>query len=876
MAQLIQDTNITSSVAFSKSLQNDDNALDDKGQLHEKEENDVILIYESCDRKLGISKNSEVQNNKLHSTKSFQKTFSRLVTFNKIMHSSIGKRNFHLLEKLISIYINNILNFMETNYIMTYEVIKLKKHMSNTLTFFHFYWHEINEHIENHNCYLNKLSVLLAIYVDTELKTSKCSKDPSKIADKLFNALCIYLNKSREHIFKVLLRIKLITKRYAQICDYIFSKSFNNLKTNEESMTGVKYVRYLFTLKLWRQIKKDSEEAKKIDELAVALLGSHMPKMHVDLLKLVPKLPSNCKNETLWLMQPNLFDLKQACNDFLVFTENMETTECVLLPSTIKSTKVHNYTNSEINMNTNKDEEMHSLSCNKSDINPKTGLNNNKLKDNSKKNNNSIKKKKLHAKEKTGKNKKYKLVPNVKSGEMIVINFLKDNEQSQNSRISLINHDSFRNALNLNERIINPCLIKKCVEENSLNAELCSQKQSVDILDSSVQRNKNEQCVNQNNSIDRCVDIVSFGLNANAKEDFDLFSWDDNGSISMFKNISSLYSSPLLIQSDVKLSESKESLTNLTFTNSDYEFNDMKMEQGYDFQEANILKESNLKTYTAHHTSLDEVCISKDVPSSDLPVQMEDLLVPSYNCMSTSALQLDLELLPTGKLIETPNLPLSFSQYDLVSNKPITSDSQFIFTKNDNLNIQQFLNGLQSVETLERIQQNVKISSDYDQLYADQDIMEDINNFSKPESMDLDKILPQKKRISMNLRNSVIIREDISSDSNLLYKVESEDNILISTDNSCFKPSEGNITKSDPQVAKVLLVQDESSKETSTKISIKPNIRKLDTTSYNEETSSVKRRKVTSELLPLLDASKVSYSTNTQTKTKDLLSEMKV
>lgn len=36
-------------------------------------------------------------------------------------------------------FFSNILKFMETNYIMTYEIIKLKKHMNNTLIFFHFY-----------------------------------------------------------------------------------------------------------------------------------------------------------------------------------------------------------------------------------------------------------------------------------------------------------------------------------------------------------------------------------------------------------------------------------------------------------------------------------------------------------------------------------------------------------------------------------------------------------------------------------------------------------------------------------------------------------------------------------------------------------------
>lgn len=105
MAQLIQDTNITSSLAFSKSLQNDDNVLDEKALLHEKEETDVILIHEYCDKELGNHKNEEVQNNKLHSTKSFEKVFSWLITFDKVMQSSIGKRSFHLLEQLLSIYV---------------------------------------------------------------------------------------------------------------------------------------------------------------------------------------------------------------------------------------------------------------------------------------------------------------------------------------------------------------------------------------------------------------------------------------------------------------------------------------------------------------------------------------------------------------------------------------------------------------------------------------------------------------------------------------------------------------------------------------------------------------------------------------------------
>ncbi|KAF7414146.1 hypothetical protein HZH68_002635 [Vespula germanica] len=914
MAQLIQDTNITSSLASSKSLQNDDNVLDEKALLHEKEETDIILIHENCNKELRNHKNGEVQNNKLHSTKSFEKVFSWLIRFDKVMQSSIGKRSFHLLEQLLSIYVNNILKFMEINYIMTFEVIKLKKHMN------------------------------------IELRTSKRSKDPSQIAAKLYSTLWIYLNKSKEHIFKVLLRIKLITKRYAKICDLMFSKSFTNLKANGESMTGIKYIRYLFALKLWRKIKENSEETKQVDELAVAILGSHMPKMQAELLNLVPKLPLNCKNETLWLMQPNLFDLKQACNDFLILEEKIEMTEYNELLSTIKTERIHDYTNPGTSINTIKNKEIDSLGC-ISNINQKITLDESKLmKDICEENDNSGK---SHIKKKIRKNKKFKFVPNVKPGEIIVIDFSKDNEECispkkkkknkckrklgwlrivakkcrknqklfiddaknidtkeyadtvnkqnrledlQSSLTSLIDHDSFCNTLNFNERIINPCLIKKCVEDKTLsdnnerNVELYNQEPLINITDSSALGKKCEQSVNQKNWVGRCVDIVAFGLNAKAEEDFDLFSLDDNGSISMFKNISSSCSSPLRIQSDIKISESTECVSNLDFKNSDCESNDMRMEQVYDFQEADILKENSSKTNTTHQTLMDEACISKDVPSNHLPIQTEDLFVPPYNNIPTSSLQLDFELLPTEQLIETFNSSLPFSQYDLVSNNPIPLDSQSTSTENDNINIQQIVTGLQSVEPYERIQQNIKISSDCNQLYTDKEIMENTNNFWKQvELTDLDDTLPQKKNVTLNFRKPniifkndietdqsvIMITEGVSEDTNLLYKVESEGNVLIPTEKSCLKPLKGNITKSDTQISKIPLIQDKCMKEISTKISIRPNVRKLDITSFNEETS-IKRRKVTSEFLPLLDASRVIYSTNTQTQAKDLLSGMKV
>ncbi|KAK2578774.1 hypothetical protein KPH14_008879 [Odynerus spinipes] len=1391
MAQYMKDIDITDPITSFKPLCDGGSTVDKKVLRHEKEEMDVVFLHESCDREVERHKNEQIQNNKLHGTQLFEKAFPWLVTFDKVMHSSIGKKSFYLLEQLLTVYVNNISKSMETNYIMTYEIIKLKKHLNNTLTFFHFYWHDIiKEHVSDHNSYLNKISVLLAIYIDTELRTSKRNKDPSKVAAKLFSALWIYLNKSEEHIFKVLLRIKLITKRYAKICDPIFTKSFTNIKTNQGSLTDIQYVRYLLILKLWRKIKEDTEGEQNIVELAVKVLGSHMPKMHTDLLKLLPKLPLNCENETVWLMQPNLFDLKQACNDFLMYEENIEIVDHTKLSSTIKTTGTYNANNLEINSDTMEDKEKCSINYT-SNKSPKIDFNEGRLfQDICKENNYFIKN---SVKERVNKIKKSKFVPNTKSGEIIVIDFSKEDEEcissnkrkknkcktnlgwlrivakrcktqknlkcksqtgttdvcstdhsvdlkhiqqcsdnkdnknikninvlkkeqflndlwhinpkqecddhkncdhcvsllrsqekqfsnilhllialklvgqntkdpanllnilkeykeknvmsfintflyekdpdvmtvllkifenglikpqfneiqlqtdhnatkntgswkndsineckenyllsnimsdkdynlqttevtkkqnlshtvnvnpnccdkidinscsnndyfntskiketvpdttynnetdikpivdkkivsilsdlercmhvlgriskhfmnvhikksdmeclsektdlcadsttviqdqvaeslnhciSQNLNVlnspeihqilklcdqknemkncnnlhsrdmciptqegygheeyklkkkastdpnkfflnenqqstkcrlpknvdcdvikeevektqdsfnsirnlkcsveqlqktdnyqtftvntktqmetctfesqesetfpnyernylsllndysqpavednlikidsmvdyenvdildsvldtavnrdflddvknidikkdtdadiinkeniledsqsfltSLIDQDSFCNVLNSNEQIVSPYLIKKCVEEKTscadkssseINAEWYSQESLENIIDTPVMK-KSEQCNYQKNSVGRCVDIVAFDLNAKEEEDFDLFALDDSGSISILKNISSTCSSPLLIQSEIKISESREVSPKCTS-------NDMKMEQVYDFEEVNVLKEDGLKMDTTNEALINEACTSRDIPSNVLinyfPIQTEDLHTSSYNCTSVYPLQLDLESLPTEQLIEAPNLSLPFGQHDLTSYNPLSLDSQSIFTENDSLTTQQLLNGLQSIEPYELIQQNIKISSDNNQLYTNQKdtsqvslsshvsmdrgrlskVIENSNNLWKQvELPELNDTLPQKKRILMNFQDKL-----------------------------CLKPSKGNVTRSDTQISKVPVVKENSLEEIATKISIRPNIRRLDITSFNGEAS---------------------------------------
>lgn len=68
---------------------------------------------------------------------------------------------------------------------------------------------------------------------------------------------------------------------------------------------------------------EDYDRKGRINKLAIMLLGLRMPKLRGELLKFVPR-PVGQENETLWLLQSNLFDLKQSHKHFLLFEDNMD------------------------------------------------------------------------------------------------------------------------------------------------------------------------------------------------------------------------------------------------------------------------------------------------------------------------------------------------------------------------------------------------------------------------------------------------------------------------------------------------------------------------------------------------------------------------
>jgi len=75
---------------------------------------------------------------------------------------------------------------------------------------------------------------------------------------------------------------------------------------------------------MWKKIDKISDKKEKINNMAVSLLGLRMPKLRNELLEFIPRPPTDEENETLWLLQSNSLDLKQAHKYFLIFEDKMD------------------------------------------------------------------------------------------------------------------------------------------------------------------------------------------------------------------------------------------------------------------------------------------------------------------------------------------------------------------------------------------------------------------------------------------------------------------------------------------------------------------------------------------------------------------------
>lgn len=86
------------------------------------------------------------------------------------------------------------------------------------------------------------------------------------------------------------------------------------------------FVRYILALKLWKSLSNNQEELKKINSLAIKIMGSTMPSVCLKNLHFIKQPPKKCINTTMWYhwyLQTKSFDLETAIESFIKYEENL-------------------------------------------------------------------------------------------------------------------------------------------------------------------------------------------------------------------------------------------------------------------------------------------------------------------------------------------------------------------------------------------------------------------------------------------------------------------------------------------------------------------------------------------------------------------------
>ncbi|XP_016840975.2 uncharacterized protein LOC100677838 [Nasonia vitripennis] len=202
------------------------------------------------------------------------------------------------------------------------QLSMLRNNINNVLLYFH--WHQCKERTDDH-FYLQKIADILVIYVNLELKLLKSTKtSASQLSNTLLTALYIYLDKSEEHIFKVFFKSHL--KDDKKICLWMLGKYFSNIAENKLQLTSVMFVRYILAFKLWKSLSDNQEELKKINSLAMKIMGSTMPSLCLKNLHFIKQPPKKYINTTMWYhwyLRTKSFDLETAIESFIKYEENL-------------------------------------------------------------------------------------------------------------------------------------------------------------------------------------------------------------------------------------------------------------------------------------------------------------------------------------------------------------------------------------------------------------------------------------------------------------------------------------------------------------------------------------------------------------------------
>ncbi|XP_054274393.1 uncharacterized protein LOC128994127 [Macrosteles quadrilineatus] len=232
--------------------------------------------------------------------------------------------NIRKLDELISTFFRHIDDTAKQCYKRPKRAYKLKTRISSFLQTFNMIYNQLKQPLE-HTCYLEKMSDVMAVYIDIELKSSRRGREhPKKIAERICTSLFIFLDKSIEHILDTVLKSKFFIKKYSEICCPIMARV---LRERPGRLYEASYIRYILSFKLWKKLAGKDHYAT-INKEAVTKLTpppDFTEKLKTGLFSNV--LPYVSKSEkdriTLFFMQ-SPFNVKKKAQVFLKEEKKMQ------------------------------------------------------------------------------------------------------------------------------------------------------------------------------------------------------------------------------------------------------------------------------------------------------------------------------------------------------------------------------------------------------------------------------------------------------------------------------------------------------------------------------------------------------------------------
>ncbi|XP_046667045.1 uncharacterized protein LOC124358811 [Homalodisca vitripennis] len=267
--------------------------------------------------KLKISKGLEDSEDVDDQPSKSNQVFPWMNKFTALCKEVILEPNIKKLDELITQFLKYIGEDVKQCYNKPKRAYKLRTRMNVFMVFFHMMYWEIKRPLE-HTSYLDKMSDLLAHYIDVEMKSSRRGREhPKKISERICTSLYLFLDKSPDHILDTVLKAKFFVKKYSDICVPVMARLLND---NPGQVYETTYVRYLLSFKLWKKLA-GKEHYVNINKEAVAKLKpppDFAEKLKSGLFSNV--LPYVSKSEkdriTLFFMQ-SPFNVKKKAQLFL-------------------------------------------------------------------------------------------------------------------------------------------------------------------------------------------------------------------------------------------------------------------------------------------------------------------------------------------------------------------------------------------------------------------------------------------------------------------------------------------------------------------------------------------------------------------------------